>query len=329
MHRALITGITGQDGSYLAELLLAKGYEVHGIVRRSNRPESSWIGHLCRDATILGKRLLIHYADLDDPGAVRRVLQKSRPSELYHLAGPSQVGWSFEMPEATCQATGMLTLRFLEMVRDMEVRPKFLYASSCEIYGEPLQAPQDETTPLAPVTPYGCGKALATQLVRVYRKAHGLFASNAILFNHESPRRGEGFVTRKITRAAAAIKLGLQQELQLGNLSGERDWGHARDYVEGMWRSLQHPAAEDFVFATGASHSVQQCVESAFEAVEMDWRKYVRHDPQLLRPAEPKRLLGNAAKAKELLAWQPQSTFAELIREMTQADLEALSKRSE
>lgn len=326
MKRALITGITGQDGSYLAELLLDKGYEVHGIVRRTRRLERSLIEKLYKDPAIYGRRLFLHYADLEDPTTLRRILVKAAPAEVYHLAGPSHVGLSFEIPEATCQATAMVTLRLLEMLRDMNPTPKLFHASSSEIFGEPTQVPQDENTAIAPVTPYGCAKAFATQMLTVYRRTQGLFFCNGILYNHESPRRGEDFVTRKICRAAAAIRLGLQKELVLGDVKAERDWGDARDYVRGMWLTLQCEKPEDFVFATGRLHSVQQVVEHAFATVELDWTKYLRHDTHLLRPAEPRRLVGNSAKARKLLNWEQRTTFEELIREMTEAELVALSQ---
>ena len=327
MSRALITGITGQDGSYLAELLLAKGYEVHGLVRRSSRPERTLLPHLGSASNTPGGRLFLHSAEFEDPSAIRRVLFKTAPDEIYHLAGPSHVGTSFESPEASCQAIGLMTLRLLEILRDLKPPPRFFYASSSEVFGEPAQIPQNELTPMAPVTPYGCAKAFATQMVSIYRKAHGLFACSGILFNHESPRRGDDFVTKKITRAAAAIRLGLQKELVLGDIKAERDWGHARDYVDGYWRTLQHPSPEDFVFATGQMHSVEDVIAQAFSAVGLDWKTYVRHDPSLLRPSEPRRLVGDAAKAKRLLDWEPRATFEELISEMTQGELDTLSRR--
>jgi GDPmannose 4,6-dehydratase len=325
MRRAFITGITGQDGSYLAELLLDKGYEVHGVVRRTSSLSRSRLDHLYRDASIYGKRFFLHYADLDDPTTLRRALLKAVPDEVYHLAGQSHVGLSFEIPESTCELTAMGTLRLLEMIRDLPTPPRLFHAASSDIFGQPEISPQDEKTPLAPVSPYGCAKAFASQIVSVYRQSFGIFACNGIMYNHESPRRGENFVSRKICRAAAAIKLGLQTELVLGNTASQRDWGHARDYVRGMWLALQIDHPEDFVFATGQLHSVQNLVEAAFQVVDLDWRQYLRTDNRLLRPAEPQRLLGNPAKAKELLHWQPQVNFAQMIAEMTQAELAALS----
>lgn len=325
MPRALITGITGQDGSYLSELLLSKGYEVHGLVRRTSQLARSRLEHLYNDPAIYGQRLFLHYADLDDATACRRVLFKIIPDEIYHLAGQSHVGLSFEIPESTCEMTALGTLRLLELVRDMKPMPKFFHASSSEIFGEPAQMPQDETTPMAPVNPYGCAKAFATQMVTVYRRSFGLFASNGILFNHESPRRGENFVTKKICHAAAAIKLGLRKELLLGDLQAQRDWGHARDYVQGMWLALQAQTAEDYVFATGRLHSVQDAVERAFSILQLDWSKYVGRDARFARPSEPHRLVGNPAKAERLLGWRPTVSFDGLIAEMTEAELEALS----
>ena len=324
--KALITGITGQDGSYLAELLLGKGYEIHGIVRRTSPLGRSRLRELYEDPAIYGKRLLLHYADLDDSTTLRRVLQKVQPHEIYHLAGQSHVGLSFEIPESTCEMTAMATLRLLEIVRDLPAGARFYHASSSEIFGDPTQVPQNEDTPFNPVSPYGCAKAFATQMVRVYQKSFGLFACNGIAYNHESPRRGENFVSRKICRAAAAIKMGLERELILGDVTAQRDWGDARDYVRGMWLALQHATPEDFVFATGVLHSVQDVVEHAFEAVGLDWKPYVRQGERFFRRAEPHRLVGNAAKARALLDWNPTSDFAALIREMTEAELADLSR---
>ena len=324
MKRAFITGVAGQDGSYLTELLLEKNYEVHGIVHRVNGIKAPWLEHLIGDPHIFQKRLHLYAADLNDTDSVRIPLELSAPDEIYHLAGQSHVGKSFETVEQTCRVTGLGTLRLLEMIRKLPKPPRFFHASSSEIFGSPEVAPQDEATPIAPVTPYGCAKAFATQLVRVYRKTFGLFAVNGVLFNHESPRRGENFVTRKICRAAAAIKSGKQKELVLGDTSAQRDWGHARDYVRGMWLALQHDAAEDFVFATGQLHRVQDIVEIAFRTAGLDWHQCVRTDSQLFRPADPRQLVGDAAKAKRLLNWQPEITFEQIIVEMTQAELTAV-----
>ena len=324
-RKALITGITGQDGSYLAEYLLEKEYEVHGIVRRTSTLDRSRLRHLHADPEIYNRRLFLHYADLDDATTLRRVLARVQPSEIYHLAGQSHVGLSFEIPESTCEMTANATLRLLEIVRDLPAGTRFYHASSSEVFGDPVQVPQDEETPFNPVNPYGCAKAFSTQMVRIYRKSFALFGCNGITYNHESPRRGENFVTRKICRAAAAIKLGLESELILGDMTAQRDWGDARDYVRGMWLTLQHETPEDFVFATGKLHSVQDIVEHAFRTVELDPCKYVRQDQRFMRNAEPHRLLGRSAKARQLLNWAPRTKFAALIREMTLAEMDQLS----
>jgi GDPmannose 4,6-dehydratase len=324
MRRAFITGITGQDGSYLTELLLAQGYEVHGAVRRTSTLHRSRLRHLYSDETIHGKRLFLHYADLEDPTTLRRLLNRVEPGEFYHLAGQSHVGLSFEIPESTVELTAMGTLRLLEIIRDLARKPRFLHATSSEMFGRPVQVPQNEETPFAPINPYGCAKAFATQIVRVYRDTFGCFACNAIMFNHESPRRGENFVTRKICRAAAAIKLGLERELRLGDLQAQRDWGDARDYVRAMWQMLQQPAAEDFVLATGKLHTVQDVAETAFRAVGMDWKEHVVADPRFRRLSEPHQLVGDASKAHRLLNWNHSRSFEQLICEMTQAELDRL-----
>lgn len=325
MPRAFITGITGQDGSYLAELLLEKGYEVHGMVRRTSTLDRSRLVGFYSDPDVYDKTLFLHYADLDDPTTLRRVLLKANPDEIYHLAGQSHVGMSFEIPESTCEMTALGTLRLLEMVRDMPGAPRFFHASSSEIFGQPTSTPQDEQTAMRPVNPYGCAKAFATQMVSVYRQTFGLFACNGIMYNHESPRRGENFVTRKICRAAARIKLGLQTELQLGDTSARRDWGYAPDYVRGMWMALNHETPEDFVFATGHLHSVQDVVELAFAALELDWKSCVRTEARMLRPTESSHLVGNPGKAEKLLGWKPQTQFHELITLMTRAEMAELS----
>jgi GDPmannose 4,6-dehydratase len=321
--RAFITGITGQDGSYLAELLLEKGYEVHGLARRSAGvpPGGSGGDSPALHAVAANPRLTLHLGDLQDAASLRRAVNESAPDEIYHLAGQTHVGLSFEQIETTCQVTAMGTLRLLEIVRQLQRPVKFFHASSSEIFGRPETTPQDEQTPVRPVTPYGCAKAFATQMVAIYRQTFGLHACNGILYNHESPRRGRNFVTQKICLAAAAIKQGRQRELTLGSLTARRDWGDARDYVRGMWLALQHPVPEDFVFATGELHSVQEVGELAFAAVGLDYRKYLKQDPKLLRPEEPARLVGNPAKARSLLGWQPRSSFPALITEMTRAAL--------
>ena len=318
MPRALITGITGQDGSYLTELLLEKGYEVHGVVRPGQALERTRLKHL---VAAVGEKLFLHEAALEDSPALKRIITQVTPDELYHLASMTHVGLSFEQPEQTCDMTGMGTLRLLEIVKAMPKPPKFFHASSSEVFGKPESAPQDEDTPFRPVTPYGCAKAFATNMVSVYRQTHGLFACNAILFNHESPRRGENFVTQKICRAAAAIKLGKQNELVLGTITSFRDWGHARDYVRGMWLMLQQDKPADYVLATGELHTVQEVIELAFETVGLDWKKYLKQDPRFMRPVEPSQLVGNPAKAKRELGWQPTVTFRELIVEMTRVAL--------
>ncbi|MCP5196286.1 MAG: GDP-mannose 4,6-dehydratase [Gammaproteobacteria bacterium] len=324
MTIAFITGITGQDGSYLTEWLLDQGYEVHGVVRRTSTLERSRLAHLYANPAIYNQRLFLHYADLDDPTTLRRVLLKVKPRELYHLAGQSHVGLSFDIPETTCEFTAMGTLRLLEILRDLPEPPRFFHATSSEIFGRPAQVPQTEATPFAPINPYGCAKAFATQMVRIYRETHGLFAVNGILYNHESPRRGENFVTRKICHAAAAIKRGLQHELTLGDTRAQRDWGHARDYVRGMWLALNHSVPDDYLFATGQLHTVQDVIETAFATVVLDWQEYVKFDAHFLRPAEPLQLVGDACKAGTVLGWTPQIPFTELIREMTLSELDAL-----
>lgn len=324
MKRAFITGIEGQDGSYLAELLLAKNYEVHGIFRRSTNGSAPNLQHLKADAQVFQKTLFLYPADMNDADSIRLPLEKSAPDEIYHLASKSHVGQSFDNVEETCSTNGMGAVRLLELSRKLPKPPRFFHASSSEIFGSPERSPQDESTPIAPVTPYGCAKALATQLTRIYRNNFGLFAVNGISFNHESPRRGESFVTRKICRAVAAIKAGRQPELVLGDTSAQRDWGHASDYVRGMWLTLQHATPEDFVFATGRLNRVQDIVELAFQTAGLDWRKFVRQEKQFFRPADPQQLVGNAAKAKKLLGWQPEITFEQTIAEMVQAELMAL-----
>jgi GDPmannose 4,6-dehydratase len=327
VKRAFITGIAGQDGSYLAELLLENDYEVHGFIRPGPIPPIR-LQQLTSDSKLFNHRFFLHPGDLLDHSALQTALSKSAPDEIYHLAAQSHVGQSFDAVENACQTTALGTLRLLNLLRALPQSPRFFHASSSEVFGKATQSSQDETIPFIPATPYGCAKAFATNLVRVYRQTFGLFAINGILFNHESPRRGEHFVSKKICRAAAAIKLGLQTDLVLGDTSARRDWGHARDYVRGMWLAMQHSTAEDFVFATGQLHSVQDMVELAFETVGLDWRQHVRSDSKLFRPAEPHHLLGNAVKAKKLLGWEPECNFKQLIREMAQAELDALSKNA-
>ena len=318
---ALITGITGQDGSYLAELLLAEGYTVHGVVRRTSNLLRSRIDHLRQDEALYGKRFFLHYADLADGTTLRRIFATARPAEVYHLAGQSHVGLSFEIPESTCEEAGMATLRLLEIARDQPQPLKFYHASSSEIFGTARESPQTEETAIRPTSPYGCAKAFGTQIARVYRESYGLFVCNGILYNHESPRRGENFVTRKIARGVARIAAGLDHELVLGSLASRRDWGHARDYVQAMWLMLQHSTPGDYVVATGTAHSVGDFVEAAFSVVGLPWQKHVKHNPAFDRPVEPVALVGCPAKIKAELGWSPAVPFDELVREMVEAEL--------
>lgn len=322
MPRALITGITGQDGSYLAEFLLEKGYEVHGLVRSGVTRENSWLDPLLGKSEAGNRRLTLHTGDLDDLAALRNAVIHAAADEIYHLASQTNAALSFKIPEATAMTSGVSTLRLLEIVREFPTPPRFFHASSSEVFGRPEVTPQDEQTPFRPVTPYGCAKAFATQMVSVYRQAHRLFACNGILFNHESPRRGANFVTQKICRTVAAIKHGRQKELRMGSLATQRDWGDARDYVRAMWLMLQQEKPEDFVLATGQLHSVREVVEIAFGVADLDWKKFVVEDPQFIRPDEPAPLIGNPAKAKKLLNWEATTPFNQLITEMTQAALE-------
>lgn len=325
-QKALITGVTGQDGSYLAELLLSKGYEVHGIVRRSSSTVRLRLDHLTANRELYNQRLFLHYADLDDITTIRRLLNKLHPDEIYHLAGQSHVGASFEIPESTCKFTAMGTLRLLEIVRDLEPSPKFLHIGSSEMFGHPHEQPQNEETPLRPITPYGVAKTFATNMVRVYRESFGLFACNAICFNHESPRRGESFVTRKITRAAARIKLGLQTNVVLGNVDGQRDWGCAIDYVDAFQRMLQMEQPGDLVLATGKLHRVSDWLEIAFTHVNLDWRKHVETDPRFLRKADPTRLVGDPSQAAKSIDWRPTTSFGAMVKSMVDHDLQVCSE---
>src|SRR5216684_4437365 len=324
---ALITGITGQDGSYLTELLLQKGYVVHGVVRRTSNLVRSRIEHLRRDEKIYGKSLFLHYGDLSDGTTLRRIFREVGPTELYHLAGQSHVGLSFELPESTCDEAGMATLRLLEIIRDQAPSVRFYHASTSEIFGNASESPQTEETPMRPTSPYGCAKAFATQLARVYRQSYGMFVCNGILYNHESPRRGENFVTRKIARGVARIARGLDEELVLGNLHGRRDWGRAQDYVVAMWLMLQHAAPDDYVVATGETHSVRDFVESAFAVVNLPWEKFVKHDSSFERPADPKTLVGSSNKIRRTLGWKPSGDFHQLVHEMVAAELAAIDDK--
>ena len=322
---ALITGITGQDGSYLTEALLSRGDVVHGMVRRTSTLERSRLAHLYADPGIYNKRLFLHYAELEDITTVRRITDRVKPQQFYHLAGQSHVGLSFQMPESTCELAAIGTLKILELLRDTASPPKFLHASSSEIFGSPDIAPQTEHTAMRPITPYGCAKAFATQMVRIYRDHHGLFACNAISYNHESPRRGENFVTRKICRAAAEIKLRKRSHLSLGNLEARRDWSDARDVVRGFLMILDHSTADDFILASRTTYSVRDIAQIAFASVGLNWEQYVRSEEHLLRPADPVHLCGDATKARTILGWQPQSSLHDLIAEMTHAELARLS----
>jgi GDPmannose 4,6-dehydratase len=318
MPKALITGITGQDGSYLAELLLEKGYEVHGVVRRTSSFNTWRIDHLPR-----GERFALHYADLNDLASLQETLKRVRPDEVYNLGAQSHVRVSFDMPEYTAQATGLGCLRLLEALRSEGLlQTRFYQASSSELYGRVVETPQTETTPFHPRSPYAIAKAFAFYSTVNYREAYGMFAVNGILFNHESPRRGENFVTRKITRAAARMKVGLQQTVTLGNLDAKRDWGYAKDYVEAMWLMLQAKTPEDFVIATGETHSVREFLDETFGVLGLDWKPLVKTDPRHLRPSEVDLLLGDASRAKKMLGWKPKTTFRDLVRLMVEQDLE-------
>jgi GDPmannose 4,6-dehydratase len=321
--KALITGITGQDGSYLGEFLLAKGYEVHGLIRRASTFNTSRIDHLYVDPHEPEARFFLHYGDLSDSGQLSHLIYNIQPDEIYHLAAQSHVRVSFDMPEYTGDISGLGVIRLLEAVRRSGIKTRFYQASSSELYGS-SPPPQNEETPMRPQSPYAAAKLYAYWMVRNYRDAYGLFAANGILFNHESPRRGETFVTRKITRAVARIKLGLQQKLYLGNLEAHRDWGYAPDFVEAMWLMLQQDTPEDLVIATGEAHSVREFLEAAFSYKDLDWREFVEIDPRYFRPTEVDFLLGDATKARQLLGWQPRVTFRELVRIMVDADLQAL-----
>jgi GDPmannose 4,6-dehydratase len=328
MKRALITGITGQDGSYLADLLLEKGYEVHGIIRRASTFNTSRIDHLYADPHVNGVRMFLHYGDLSDSVNLVKLLYELKPDEIYHLGAQSHVRVSFDIPEYTSDVTGVATIRILEAIREAGLRSRFFQASSSEMFGKVQQTPQTEKTPFWPRSPYGVAKVFSYWATVNYRESYGLCASNGIMFNHESPRRGETFVTRKISRAVAAIKHGLQKELFLGNLDAKRDWGYAPEYVEGAWRILQHDEGDDFVLATGESHTVREFVETAFAYANLDWKEFIKHDPRYERPAEVDLLLGDPSKAKKILGWEPKVRFHQLVRIMVDADMELLSRKT-
>lgn len=321
--RALITGITGQDGSYLAELLLAKGYEVHGLIRRASTFNTARIDHIYQDPHEPNARLFLHYGDLSNGEQLTNLIYNVQPDEIYHLGAQSHVRVSFDMPEYTGDVTGLGTTRILEAIRRSGIKTKFYQASSSEMFGA-SPPPQNENTPFRPRSPYACAKVYAYWMTVIYREGYGLFACNGILFNHESPRRGETFVTRKITRAIANILAGKQKKLYLGNLKAKRDWGYAPEYVEAMWLMLQQDEPDDYVIGTGEAHSVQEFLEEAFSYVDLDWREYVEIDPRYFRPIEVECLIADATKARQKLGWEPKITFKELVRIMVDADMEAV-----
>jgi len=327
--RALITGITGQDGSYLAELLLSKGYEVFGIVRRSSSFNTERIDHLYQDPHEPNTRLRMFYGDLNDSSSLNNVLRKTQPDEIYNLGAQSHVRVSFDIPEYTGEVSGLGTVRLLEAIRETGIKPKFYQASSSELYGKVVETPQTESTPFYPRSPYACAKAYAYYITVNYRESYGLFACNGILFNHESERRGETFITRKVTRAATRIKLGLQDKLYVGNVDAKRDWGYAKDFVEAMWLMLQADQPDDYVISTGETHSVRELLDEAFGHLDLDWNKYVEIDPLYYRPAEVDLLQGDSSKAKRLLGWEPKVKFKDLVRIMVDHDLELAHREVE
>lgn len=322
MKKAFITGITGQDGSYLAELLLEKGYEVHGLIRRSSSFNTDRIDHIYKDRHEKGVKLFLHYGDLSDSSNLNRLMRTIKPEEIYHLGAQSHVRVSFDTPEYTADVTGMGTIRLLDAILETDITTKFYQASSSEMYGLVQSVPQNENTPFYPRSPYACAKVYGYWITVNYREAYNLHASNGILFNHESPRRGETFVTRKITRAIAKILAGKQSQLFLGNLDAKRDWGFAKDYVEAMWLMLQQPKGDDYVIATGETHSVKEFLEEAFGLVGKKYEDYVRFDEAYMRPTEVDLLIGDASKAKKKLNWTPKVTFKELVKIMLAADME-------
>jgi GDPmannose 4,6-dehydratase len=346
MKKALITGITGQDGSYLAELLLEKDYEVHGIIRRSSTFNTSRIDHIYEDEHSGDGKLYLHYGDLSDGSNLNRILEKVGPDEIYHLGAQSHVRVSFDMPEYTSDVTGLGTLRLLDAIRDTGIKTRFYQASSSEMFGKAVEIPLKETSAFYPRSPYGCAKVYAYWITKNYRESYGLFASNGILFNHESPRRGETFVTKKITRGLARVKLEKDDALYLGNLDAKRDWGYAKDYVEGMWRILQHTEPDDFILATNETHSVREFAEETarYLGMKLSWKgngvdevgvdettgkEVIKIDPKYFRPAEVDILLGDYSKAKTLLGWEPTTKFTDLVRMMTEEDLKSESQRKQ
>jgi GDPmannose 4,6-dehydratase len=325
--KALITGITGQDGSYLTELLLGRGYDVYGVIRRASTFNTERIDHIYQDPHESGRRMRLLYGDLNDASSLNKILRDVQPDEIYNLGAQSHVRVSFDIPEYTAEVSALGTLRLLEAIRETGLRgTRFYQASSSELFGKVQEVPQRETTPFYPRSPYGVAKLYAYWITVNYRESYGLFACNGVLFNHESPRRGETFVTRKITRAAAAIKLGLRNKLYLGNLDARRDWGHAKDFVEAMWLMLQQDEADDYVIATGETHSVREFLDEAFGRLDLDWKQFVEIDPRYFRPAEVDLLIGDASKARRKLGWEPKITFKELVRTMVDADLADLKR---
>lgn len=329
MKKALISGITGQDGSYLAEFLLEKGYEVYGIIRRSSSFNTGRIDPIYEDPHVPHRRLHLVYGDLNDASSLNRIIRTVQPDEIYNLGAQSHVRVSFDIPEYTGEITGLGTVRLLEAIRESGLKPKFYQASSSEMFGKVQDVPQRETTPFYPRSPYGAAKVYSYWITVNYREAYDLFACNGILFNHESPRRGETFVTRKITKAAARIKLGIQKDLYLGNLDAKRDWGFAGDYIQAMWMMLQVPKPEDYVIATGETHTVREFLELAFGRLQLDWQKHVKIDTKYYRPTEVDLLIGDASKAKRDLGWEPKVRFEELAHMMVDADLAAERERLE
>ena len=327
--KAFITGITGQDGSYLAELLLAKGYEVHGLVRRSSSFNRGRIDPIYSDPQLEGTRMFLYYGDLTEGSSLVRLLTKLEPAEIYNLGAQSHVRVSFDNPEYSTDVNATGTVRLLEAIRESGIKPRFYQASSSEMYGKVKEVPQTEETPFYPRSPYAASKVYAYWITVNYREAYGMHATNGILFNHESPRRGESFVTRKITRAVAHIKAGLQDKLFLGNLDAKRDWGYAKEYVEAMWLMLQQDKPDDYVIATGETHSVREFLDEAFGYVGLDWKKYVHQDERYLRPSEVDLLLGDGSKAKRQLGWAPKTKFKDLVRLMVDADMKLLKDHQE
>jgi len=327
VKKALITGITGQDGSYLAELLLSKGYEVYGIIRRSSSFNTGRIDPIYRDPHAANVHLRLVYGDLNDASSLNKLIRTIQPDEIYNLGAQSHVRVSFDIPEYTAEITGLGTIRLLEAIRESGLKPKFYQASSSEMFGKVQEVPQRETTPFYPRSPYGAAKLYGHWITVNYREAYNMFACSGILFNHESPRRGETFVTRKITKAAARIKLGLQQDLYLGNLDAKRDWGFAGDYVEAMWLMLQQPVPDDYVIATGETHTVREFLEVAFGHLGLDWKRHVKIDPRYYRPTEVDLLIGDASHAKKSLGWEPKVRFKELTIMMVEADIRMEQER--